>query len=318
MPTAGEILPDGTILELVRLRDELRLHVWRNGQSRTVACYENAGITYVPITLDSADLSAIRFPQGAIGYGSTGQLFRAILDVLEKFSGIANEDLTPAAYWLLSSWFQELLPVAPTLIVVGPSPADVRKFFRLLRCLCRRGVALTELNPGGFLAIPMFLRPTLLVEQSRLDRQTRGLLRAAASRNYIPRRGTFLDLRCARAVSCDQDDLDGDLRESCLTISLFPLAAGVPAFDASNEEKLAAQFQPRLLRFRCKNFRKVAESTFDAPAFTTGMRDLARSLGAPVVGDATLEASNVISRCCPPKMPTTERRSPGVRTSRSL
>ena len=97
-----------------------------------MACYENAGITYVPITLDSARSLRDSISSGGDKYGSAGQLFRAILDVLEKFSGIANEDLTPAALLgLMLTWFQELLPVAPTLIVVGPSPADVRKFFRL-------------------------------------------------------------------------------------------------------------------------------------------------------------------------------------------
>ena len=208
---------------------------------------------------------------------------------LAKFSGIPSQDLTAAAFWILTSWFPDVLPVLPTLIVASPSSGEARKFFRILRCFCRRGVLLTELGPNGFLSLPMFLRPTLIVEQANLDRRMRGLFRAAAGM-YVASGGEFLDLRCARAVFCEQDDLDADLHDGCLRVSLFPPATAVPAFDKSDEEKLAAEFLPRLLRFRCNNFRRVSDSVFDAPAFTTGIRDVARSLGACVVGDPKLEA----------------------------
>jgi hypothetical protein len=288
--TAGELLRDGTLLELVRVKDQPMLHVWRSGRSRTVVRLEKFGITYEPISFESGGLAAIRFPEASFGYGSVGQLFTEMLDVLEAFSGIPRQELTPVPYWALASWFPELLPVLPTLILASPSPAEARKFLRLLRCFARRGVLLTEVNSSAFLALPMSLRPTLLLEQTRLDRRMRGLIRAATGGGYVPNAGEFIDLRCARAIACEQDDVDVDLRESCMTVSLFPPPSEVPAFDKSGEEKLAAEFQPRLLRFRCKNFGKVADSKFDAPGFTTGIRDLARSLGACIVGDATLEA----------------------------
>jgi hypothetical protein len=289
VPTAGESLRDGTLLELVRLENESRLLVWRAGQCRTVRRYENAGVVYEPVSLDPTAFAAIRFPSRGIGYGSAGKLFTGIIGALTKFSGIPSQDLTAAAFWILTSWFPDVLPVLPTLIVASPSSGEARKFFRILRCFCRRGVLLTELGPNGFLSLPMFLRPTLIVEQANLDRRMRGLFRAAAGM-YVASGGEFLDLRCARAVFCEQDDLDADLHDGCLRVSLFPPATAVPAFDKSDEEKLAAEFLPRLLRFRCNNFRRVSDSVFDAPAFTTGIRDVARSLGACVVGDPKLEA----------------------------
>jgi hypothetical protein len=290
VPTAGEILPDGTMLELVRLRNQSRLLVWRDGRARTVPRYANAGIIYEPLSLDPTALAAIRIPSKVAGYGSVGQLFSGVLGALAKFSGVPSQDLIAAAFWILASWFPELLPLLPTLIVASPSPADARKFLRLLRCFCRRGVLLTEVNSGGFLTLPMPLRPTLLLEQAQLDRRMRGLIRAATGGSYVPNRGEFLDLRCARAVACEQDDLDVDLREGSMTVCLFPQPAEVPAFDRFAEETLAAEFQSRLLRYRFKNFRKVADSTFDAPGFTTGIRDLARAFGACVIEDETLQA----------------------------
>jgi hypothetical protein len=244
--------------------------------------------------LDATVLAAIRLPAGSARYGSVGQLFDAILGALAKFSGLPERDLAAATYWVLASWFPELLPVVPSLIVTSPSAAEARKFLRLLRCFCRRGVLLTEVSSSGFLALPRHLRPTLLLEQARIDRRTRGLLRAAAGGTYVPNSGTFLDLRCACAVPCEQENLDAELDDGALTVSLFASAVEVPCFDTAGENKLAAEFQPQLLRFRCKNFHEIASSTFDAPAFSAGVRDLARSLGACIVGDATL-AAGIIS-----------------------
>jgi hypothetical protein len=298
VPTAGELLRDGTILELVRVKDQPMLHVWRRGRSRTVARLEKSGITYEPISFDSGGLAAIRFPETSSGYSSIGQLFTEMLDVLEALSGIPKRELSPVPFWALATWFPELLPVLPTLIIAGPSPAEAQKFLRLLRCICRRGVLLTEVSSSAFLKLPMSLRPTLLLEQTRLDRRMRGLIRAATGGAYVPNRGEFLDLRCARAIACEQDDVDVDLRESCMIVSLFPPMGEVPVFDNVAEEKLASEFQSRLLRFRCANFHRVAGSKFDAPGFTIGVRELARSLGMCVVGDATLEAG-IISLLSP-------------------
>ena len=87
------------------------------------------------------------------------------------------------------------------------------------------------MSSSAFLTLPTSLRPTLLLEQTRLDRRMRGLIRAATGGGYVPNRGEFLDLRCARAIACEQDDVDVDLRESCMTVSLFPPMGEVPVFD---------------------------------------------------------------------------------------
>jgi hypothetical protein len=191
----------------------------------------------------------------------------------------------------LSSCFPELLSALPTLVVTGPSWADAHCFLRLLRCFCRRGVLVSELTPGAFLALPMNLRPTILMEQSKVGRQLRGYLRAGGSSGaHVPRAGGFLDLHCVKALYCDDDDLDSELREGVLRVSLYPARKNAVFFDAREEGRLSAEIQPQLLQYRLENFQAVQASRFDAPEFTTGVRGLARSLAASVVGDPTLTA----------------------------
>ena len=137
----------------------------------------------------------------------------------------------------------------------------------------------------------MQLRPTLLVEQSKLVSQLRGYLRAGSSSGaHVARAGRFLDLRCVKALYCEEDGLDSELREGLLRVSLYPARANAAFFDVREEDRLSAEIQPQLLQYRLENFQAVQASRFDVPEFTTGVRELARSLGASVVGDPTLTA----------------------------
>ena len=290
-PTTAELLADGTLLEFVRVNGESRLLIWRNNRPRLVEQFGFGSCVYEPMSLDSTILDAVRFPGGISGCGSTGELFEKIMDAASKFTGLPDRELRPIPYWALSSWFPEVLSALPTLVVTGPSWADAHRFLRLVRCFCRRGVLLTELTPAGFLGLPMHLRPTILMEQSKIARQLRGYLRAGSSSGArVPKAGVFFDPHCAKALYCDDDDPDSELREGVLRVSLYPVRRNAAFFDIGAETRLAAEIQPQLLQYRLKNFQAVQAARFDAPGFTTSVRELARTLGASVAGDPTLTA----------------------------
>jgi hypothetical protein len=224
------------------------------------------------------------------GYGSVRELFEGILDVVTNYFKLPARELRAIPYFVLASWFPQILPTLPTLVVTGPSPAEARRFLRLLRCFCRHGVLVTELNPAGFWTLPMPLRPTLLIDLSGLTRPMRGLLRASSSRGaYIARRGEFADIRCAKAVYSTESDVDTEVSEGLLRVAARPAQGGSLFLDQGEEDKIAAKFQPQLLDYRLRNYRTVQQSTFDAPGFTTGVRELAQILGAAVVGDSELQ-----------------------------
>ena len=94
----------------------------------------------------------------------------------------------------------------------------------------------------------------------------------------------------SKHLFCEDDNVDSELREGVLRVSLYPARKNAVFFDAREEERLAAEIQPQLLQFRLQNFQAVQASRFDAPGFTTGVRGLARALAASVVGDPTLTA----------------------------
>ena len=136
----------------------------------------------------------------------------------------------------------------------------------------------------------MELRPTLLIDISGLTRPVRVLLRASSSRGaYIARHGEFADTRCIKAIYSTESDVDTAVSEGLLRIAALPVPGRSVFLDEREEDKIATEFQPQLLDYRLRNYRAVRESTFDAPGFTTGVRELAQILGAVVDGDPELQ-----------------------------
>ena len=70
----------------------------------------------------------------------------------------------------------------------------------------------------------------------------------------------------------------------------------ISILDDSAQLRIASDFQAKLLNYRLTNYQKVLNSTFDAPEFTSPIRELARTLGACTPDDADLqqEAINLL------------------------
>ena len=300
-PTAGETLPDGVMLELIHPEGSAgkpKLLVWRAGEkTQVVDVFQSCDRLYLPASVNSSTTDAILFPSQATGYGSAEELFARIPELAKHYFSLPDRDLGALAYWAFASWFPEL-PVPATLGVTAPSPVEALAFLRFVRCICRRGLLLTEIEPAGFLAIPRQLKPTLLIHQTRLTRRMRALLRAASGRGaLVTARGRFLDVRGAMAIFCN--DLNLDPTEDLLRITVGPAEPNsAHAFDGRAEASIAAEMQAKLLKYRLENHKVVLGSTVDAPDFTAGVRDLARTLAASVASDADL-AHGAISLLCP-------------------
>lgn len=308
--TFGEVFSDGTLLELAAdSSGKLGLLYWDGQRAKMQSRFRRGGQTYVPVSVNAGTLHAIRFPDQLKDYGSTGLLFGKVVDVLERYCSLPERDLTLVGHWVLSSWFPDALPVAPTVLISGPSPAYVSRFLRLLKCLCRRGLRLAELNAAGLCALPLELRPTLLVEQTSLTPSMRGLFRASSMPGvYITRSGDFLDLHGAKALFSAGNGFDGVMTEGALHIAVVPAESGTANLTEQSEHEIAAEFQALLLSYRLRNRLAVSQSTFDVPEFTPGLRDLARSLGAAIVDDPEL-AGRVASLLAPQDADARARRT---------
>jgi hypothetical protein len=117
------------------------------------------------------------------------------------------------------------------------------------------------------------------------------LLIAANSRNaQLPIKGGAVRVYSAKAIYRGVTLDDAFLADGVLQINLVPSRGKLPVLDVLTEKAIKNQFQPMLLMYRTRNFAKVRNSRFDLPEFASGIRVLARVLGAPIVDAPELQA----------------------------
>jgi len=147
-------------------------------------------------------------------------------------------------------------------------------------------VLLGELDLGTLASLPRRLNPTLLINQRVFDRRLKRVLCEPNRRHFYVFRGrTRLDVYGARAFSCDGALMDAH----GLRISVSPARDPLPILTDADEEAIARNFQPRLLRYRMANYERVCGKTIDCREFVPEMRDEIRSWLAPICdsGDLT-------------------------------
>src|SRR5712692_6947001 len=191
--TAGEVLPDGTILELIRENTntgELSLLAWDGATARVAGYVEHNGRTYVPAALDPTILRAMRLPSRIMPYGLTRALFDEICVLLTRFIDLPEECVRKVAYFGLATWPADRVHAAPVLSITASLTSQSIVLLQLLALVCRRALWLGDVNPAALCSLPMHLRPTLLLDEVHLGASFQRLLRASSVQGrYVARNG---------------------------------------------------------------------------------------------------------------------------------
>jgi hypothetical protein len=293
IPTTWEVLPDGTILDLARRAGDGEIgFLARDGNQFGISSrVEYDGTTYVPAPGDPTILGALRFPRGAEPYGSARELFDEIAKLIALHNDLPERFLLQVVYFIFGTWFADRLPIAPFLSIVASATAPCGVLLELLELLCRRSLLLTVENPAGLWTLPMHWRPTLLLDAAELSVPVRKFLRASQSQGIrFPRNGQALDLCCAKVVCSPEPLRDAPLANLALQISLAPARRELPALSEEASQRIADEFQAKLLMYRFREYSHVSPPDFDVAGLTVPTQCLARSLASCIVGDANLQA----------------------------
>ena len=285
--TAGEVFPDGTLLELVRdpiNPAELSLLHWKDARSRIAREMPVGLCRYMPLEMDAGLVRHL--PSTAAPYASTEELFNGVHDFIAKFSGLGEDELLLLTGFVFSSLFAECFSMSPCMLLGGPSPVEATALLRLLGCFCRHSVLLVGAGLNG---MPEQLRPTRLICQP--DATVDRLLGALQFSGFgiAHSRG----LRCpsaATAIYVGVEELKSPFAEACLWMPVAPTPQLFSIQDEQREAARIVELQNQLLMYRLQNYAKVKTSTFDVPEFSGSSRELARSLGACVVDAPDLQS----------------------------
>jgi hypothetical protein len=134
------------------------------------------------------------------------------------------------------------------------------------------------------------LKPTLLFDELNLSRRAVQLLYATNNyRQFVLGNGQIANVFSAKVI-CSREPLhDALLASQAIEIILPPTGRPVPLLDDGACERIADEFQSKLLQYRLTNLFKIRTPEFDVSEFTIPMQDVARALGACVPDDQQLQ-----------------------------
>jgi hypothetical protein len=134
------------------------------------------------------------------------------------------------------------------------------------------------------------LSPTFLFDEPNLSRRAERLLYATNnSGRFAFGNGRITDVFSAKVI-CSREPLrDALLASQALEITLSPAGRQIPFLEDSVCERIADEFQSKLLQYRLTNLGRIRTPEIDVSELTVPMQDLARALGACVIDDEELQ-----------------------------
>jgi len=294
--TIGEELADGSVIELVKNDHTIQpnLLIWNGIDSLLAERLEHRGAVYVPREIDPTVVRGLHLPSSASEYGTTAKLFSELEELISRATSLPEATVQRLTFFVIATWFADQLPQAPFLWIVAPPTASTESIRQLLPLVCRRVLWMSGLSLTILRSLPMELRPTIGVEATVV---TQSLLKALCASNrrgsYIPSGKKILDVSCAKIVIASQPLRDPAAAGFPLEVTLTPSRTFGPSMSTAEAERVAHEFQGKLLMYRLRSLGKLVPPALDLSEFTAPTQELATTLATCIVGGDKLRSQIV-------------------------
>jgi hypothetical protein len=190
--TAGRILRDGAILEL--LRDpgppfRIKLLCWDKRVLQTGPQILHSGQSYELPDVETSIARALRLPTGVAPAEAAGKLFDDVAELFRERLGQLENCAKLLTSGIFASWFSPVLSMAPIIWILVPPGSPKHQLLQLLGTLCRRPLRLVGLTRGDLRSLPLSIQPTLLLDEPDVRPAVLSILSASAHRGSYIRGG---------------------------------------------------------------------------------------------------------------------------------
>jgi hypothetical protein len=303
--TFGEILPT-EIIELVAsgpsqlsfqlvLWDGKEASVWPTLRTESTSGF---GVTvFEPPDIDSNILRGIRFPTPPRAYSSIGELFRLVAGLIQDYTALSEKLCRLLAYSVFASGLADCTPIPICISIVGPESRQSRQLFRVLSCLFRRPLPLSDVSLSELCSLPTGLFPSLFLEQRELSPQSEKVLYASRDRgSSILWKGRLVNLGWAKVIRTEEPLSNFKLGPGVIEIPVDPSPRSVPMLHPGTEQRIADWIQPMLLMYRLQHIRRIADSRVDFPDLAPPVREVACCLAQcmPDMPDVQSEMTSLL------------------------
>ena len=251
---------------------------------------EHAGRKYAPAGIEANVMKALHLPTRVAPAETARELFEAVYGLLARHLRQLNPCITAMTFAIFASWCSPILPMAPILWILASTGSPRNLALRLLSLLCRRPLSLVGLKRGDIPRLPMSLQATLLLDEPDVRPEMQMILQSSTHRGarIISSHG-LLEFYGPKIICSHKLPRGTALATEVLKAALIPIAGQLPALDKKLQEEIAEEFQARFLGYLLRHASSVQNANLDASQFTLPIQDLARTLGAAVIGDTELQ-----------------------------
>ena len=238
-----------------------------------------------------APTRAISLPTGATPYGTTDELFTRLHKAIAAQICPSERASRLLTYWTLSTWFPDVLFLAPGLAISG-RPYEGDLILRTLRNFCRCPLLLMRADMPSLKNVKWNINPTLLFHDPNVTKQMASLLGSTATRGHlVDDAGVYRDFFGPKAIYLGEEVTLGRTPHCSVQVNVPPTAITCASDGASRLTELEVQdLQNMLMGYRLKNLIKVYHSDFDAAALTSDTRAVANALGACIIDSPGLQS----------------------------
>ena len=239
-------------------------------------------------------LQSVPYPTGKQGYGTTHELFARIEHAIAERTQLSDANSALLTYWILSTWFQDILPVAPGIAITGWAyEADV--VLRTLMTYCYHPTLVAGITSATLNNFDWDRKPTLLISDPNLSKRMAVLLGSSTNRGYLTfrklagRPTSPFDYFSSKAVYLGEDTKMVSALQNYLHLNASSAPGAGTPHASPLWEKTTGDFQNQLLSYRIKCLPHVHASDFRAEGLSSGVASIANALGRCIVDAPDLQ-----------------------------
>ena len=260
--TAGEVLSDGSFIELIASEDSFqpKLLLYKDGSYTIDNEIEHAGVCYRPLDLDPGVWRATQFPLAPIAYGTDLDLLASIESLCQRTMGFSSDEARDVVRWILCTHFPELILDPFDMILFGPDMAQAVEFFRFLRCTTRHPLMLTNVRSTALRGVVESFLPTALINQPDMPTRIRHFLTQSNYRGISVLDGSGRASQMCSFRAMYRGMAFEEVHPASAVRLTLPRSGPRMQMTESDRVAIGREYLGKLMQFRFNNFAKLQQS----------------------------------------------------------
>jgi hypothetical protein len=217
------------------------------------------------------------------------EIFTRIKYTIGAQTHLSDANIAVAAFWVISTWFQEALIVLPCLAITGPAH-EATELLRVLHELCSGSLLLAGFRRGDLQDVS---RRTLLISEPHLSNQTAALLGNLTNRGFMILEQRYrLYCHSSKAIYIGDDPKIKRIQHA-IYIDVTPALNAEKGIPSEGVDLSVEELHAHLAKYRERNLAQVRRLEFTPTGVSPETGAVAKALGSCIVDSTDLQAALV-------------------------